>query len=116
MPVSEPSVFRKIVAGDIPSTEVYRDEKVVAFEDISPVAPVHVLIVPIEHVTFISGTSEEQEPLLGHMMRVAALVAEKKGVLESGYRLVVNQGDDAGQEIDDLHIHVIGGRKLGRIG
>lgn len=108
-------IFCKIVAGTIPSTQVYRDDRAIAFNDIHPVAPFHMLVIPVDHITFLAGTSEENEPLLGHLLKVAATVAGQKGIEAPGYRLVVNQGPNAGQEVDHLHVHVLGGRRLGSL-
>ncbi|MBM3959433.1 MAG: histidine triad nucleotide-binding protein [SAR202 cluster bacterium] len=109
-------IFCRIVAGQIPSTQVYRDDRALVFNDIHPVAPFHMLVVPIKHITFLAAAPEATEPVLGHLLRVAATVASQKGIEAAGYRLVVNQGPNAGQEVDHLHVHVIGGRRLGRLG
>jgi histidine triad (HIT) family protein len=106
-------IFCKIASGQIPSTQVFRDEISIAFHDIHPAAPVHVLVIPIRHVTFVAGLKHEDEPLLGHLLRVGATVARQKGIDASGYRLLVNQGPNAGQQVDHLHVHVLGGRRLG---
>jgi histidine triad (HIT) family protein len=108
-------IFCRIAAGDLPASIVYQDDRVVAFNDIHPVAPKHVLIVPREHVEALSGTGQEQEELLGHLVRVAPEVAKAAGVLGSGYRVAINQGKDAGQLVPHLHLHVIGGKSLGRM-
>ena len=106
-------IFCKIVAGDLPSTQVYSDDLAVAFNDIRPVAPRHVLLVPREHIEALAATAPEQAQLLGHLLRVAPKVAKAAGILDSGYRIAINQGMDAGQIVDHLHLHVIGGRHLG---
>jgi histidine triad (HIT) family protein len=106
-------IFCKIVSGQIPSTQVFRDETALALHDIHPAAPVHVLVIPIRHVTFVAGLKPEDEPLLGHLLTVGATVARQKGIEASGYRLLVNQGPNAGQQVDHLHVHVLGGRRLG---
>ncbi|MBI4306697.1 MAG: histidine triad nucleotide-binding protein [Chloroflexi bacterium] len=112
---SDPNcIFCKIVAGQIPSTQVHRDESVMAFNDIRPLAPTHILVIPLEHVTFVNQTRAEDEKLIGHMVRVGGSVAQKAGIEKSGYRISINQGRDAGQELDHLHLHVLGGRPLGR--
>jgi histidine triad (HIT) family protein len=108
-------IFCRIAAGDQPASVVYKDDKVVAFNDIHPVAPTHVLIVPREHVEALSDGGPEREQLLGRLLRVAPEVAKKAGVLDSGYRVAINQGRDAGQDVPHLHVHVIGGKGLGRI-
>ena len=109
-------IFCKIVAGDIPSTSVYRDDSVMAFEDVQPVAPTHILVVPRSHVGYLSELGGSSEELLGHMALVAGKIAADRGIQQSGYRLVINQGRDAGQAVDHLHLHLIGGRQLGALG
>jgi histidine triad (HIT) family protein len=109
-------IFCKIVKGEVPSTQVYADDRAVAFRDINPAAPVHVLVIPREHVEFLASSKLSQEALLGHLMRVTAEVAKEMGVDRSGYRVLINQGRDAGQMVDHLHLHVLGGRQLGRMG
>ncbi len=109
-------IFCRIAAGDVPSTLVYSDDKVVAFDDVSPVAPVHVLVVPRQHVGALAGVDESAEPLLGRMLIVAERIAAERGVDESGHRLIINQGPDAGQAVDHLHLHLVGGRPLGALG
>lgn len=111
-------VFCKIVSGEIPSNKVFEDEYAVVFTDISPVTPVHLLVIPRGHVTLLSqiSQSEQDERLLGHLLVVASHVAMEHGLDENGYRLTVNQGQDAGQIVDHLHVHVLGGRQLAKIG
>jgi len=109
-------IFCKIVAGEIPAKVVYRDEQVTAFHDINPIAPVHVLIVPNEHMASTAAAEPRHEAMLGHMFTVARAIAAQQGVAERGFRLVVNNGPEAGQEVPHLHMHLIGGRRMGRIG
>jgi histidine triad (HIT) family protein len=109
-------LFCKIVHGEEQSTEIYSDDQCMAFNDINPVANVHVLIVPRDHVTYLTGATEQHEQLLGHLMRVGARVARQTGISEDGFRLAVNQGVDAGQIVDHLHIHVLGGGLLDKLG
>ena len=104
-------LFCKIVAGQIPSTAVYQDDQVYAFADISPKAPVHILVVPREHIASISEAGQDKRALLGHLMWVAAEIARQKG-LGKGYRVVANTGEDGGQTVDHLHLHLLGGRSL----
>ena len=104
-------LFCKIAEGKIPTTAVYQDERIYAFPDINPQAPVHVLIVPREHVPSLHHADESQKELLGHMLRTAAEIARQKG-LGNGYRVVVNSGPDGGQTVDHLHLHVLGGRPM----
>ena len=106
-------IFCKIVHGEIPSTTLYTDDRVIAFEDINPSAPVHLLVVPVDHVTFLTGLDESSEALIGHMALVARNLAVERGINDSGYRLVINQGPDAGQVVDHLHMHLLGGSPLG---
>lgn len=104
-------LFCKIASGEIPSAAVYQDESVYAFADISPKAPVHVLIIPREHIASLAEATEEHGALLGHLMGTAAEIARDKG-LANGYRVVVNTGDDGGQTVDHLHLHLLGGRQM----
>jgi len=104
-------LFCKIIDGSIPSTAVYQDEQCYAFADIHPQAPVHVLIVPREHIDSVAVAGESDKPLLGHLFWAAAEIARAKG-LPKGYRLVVNTGPDGGQTVDHLHIHLLGGRTM----
>ncbi len=104
-------LFCKIVEGEIPSTPLYQDELVYAFADINPRAPVHVLIVPREHIGSLSETGQDNRALLGHLLWAAAQIALKDG-LAKGYRVVVNTGPDGGQTVDHLHLHLMGGRQM----
>ncbi len=108
----EDCVFCKIVAGTIPSDAVYRDDRVLAFRDIHPAAPVHILIIPMEHITGVRDIDEAKAGLLGHMMMVANKLAKDNGVAERGYRLVINSGPEGGQVVPHLHMHLLGGRPL----
>ena len=103
-------IFCKSINGDIPSNKVYEDEKCVAFCDVAPAAPVHVLLLPKVHVENVTKCEAE---LLGYLMSKVALIAEKTGVLENGFRVVINTGKDGGQTVNHLHIHIIGGKELG---
>lgn len=104
-------LFCKIVKGDIPSKKVYEDDELLAFEDINPQAPVHILIIPKEHIPGMQDVKTAHQAILGKCMQVASQLAKDKG-LEKGYRLVVNCLEDGGQEVPHLHIHLLGGRKL----
>jgi histidine triad (HIT) family protein len=108
-----PTIFEKIIAGELPATIVYRDDRVIAFHDIRPAAPVHLLIVPNKVIATTDDISEADEALLGHMMLVARDLARKLGVAASGYRLIINCNPDSGQEVYHLHMHLLGGRPLG---
>ncbi len=105
-------LFCRIVKGEISATIVHRDDQVVAFRDINPQAPTHVLLVPVKHVESISDLSPEDDALIGHIVRVAGQLAAAEGMAESGYRLVANTGLEAGQSVNHVHFHLLGGRKL----
>jgi histidine triad (HIT) family protein len=105
-------LFCKIVAGDIPATKVLETDGSLAFRDLNPQAPTHVLVIPKEHVTHAGELSGVHGGLLGDLFHTAAQVAEQEGVAEGGYRLVFNVGDDSGNSVPHLHLHVLGGRKL----
>lgn len=107
------TLFEKIVAGDIPADIVYRDERVTAFRDINPQAPVHILVVPNRAIPTVNDLGEGDEALAGHLITVAANIAVREGIAASGYRLIVNCNRDGGQEVDHLHLHLLGGEPLG---
>lgn len=110
MTAKEDCLFCKIVAGEVPSTKVYEDDAVLAFEDVSPMMPVHVLVVPKDHYASIAdGVPDE---LMGRLFNAAAKVAEAKGVAESGFRTMANTGPDACQTVHHLHVHVLGGAPM----
>ncbi len=111
--MSEPTIFRRIIDGEIPADIVHRDELVTAFRDIRPQAPVHILIVPNRDIPTVDDVTEADEPALGHMFTVAAELARREGIAESGYRLIVNCREHGGQEVFHLHMHLLGGRPLG---
>ena len=110
--MKEDCIFCKIIQGKIPSQIIYKDEKVIAFRDIHPMAPVHVLIVPTQHLDQINDATVGDESSLGHLFTTAKLIAEKEGIGESGYRVVVNSGEQAGQTVQHLHMHLLGGKVL----
>ena len=103
-------IFCKIAAGEIPSNKVYEDDKMVAFKDLEPEAPVHVLLVPKTHADNVMAA---EPALVGYMLGKAAEIAEKLGIKESGFRLIINTGKDGGQTVQHLHIHLIGGKAMG---
>jgi len=105
-------IFCQIVAGKIPSEILYQDEKVIAFRDINPQAPIHLVIIPKRHIPSLTHLSEEDSPLIGHMVNAANQLAKKEGIAESGYRLVINCGKQGGQLVPHLHMHLLGGRRL----
>lgn len=106
-------LFCKIVAGEIPADVVYRDEDVLAFRDISPQAPKHLLIIPTEHVSTLNEFDQAHQMVLGKMLLTAQKLARDEGFAESGYRTVVNCNKDGGQTVYHTHMHVLGGRPLG---
>ncbi len=105
-------LFCNIVNGDIPARLVHRDELITAFRDINAQAPVHILIVPNEHLAGASQLASEHGPILTAMFTTAAQLARAEGIDENGYRLVINEGPDAGQSVFHLHLHLLGGRRL----
>lgn len=111
--MAEECIFCRIVRKEVPSQPIYEDHDIVAFPDLNPVAPVHVLIVPKEHMQNLNDVGKNDITLLGRMLRLSAKIANEKGVAESGYRIVINNGDDGGQLVPHLHLHLIGGKPLG---
>ncbi len=105
-------LFCRIVAGEIPAKKVYEDDQVVAFEDISPQAPMHVLVVPRRHVATLNDLGEDDDGLVGEMVRRAAAIAADRGYAGRGFRTVFNCNADAGQTVFHLHLHVLGGRTM----
>jgi histidine triad (HIT) family protein len=105
-------LFCKIVQGNIPSDKVYEDDKILAFKDINPGAPVHILIIPKLHIGSINELNEEHKELIGHIFIMAKKLAKDLGVDESGFRLVNNCGEDGGQTVPHIHFHLLGGRSL----
>jgi len=105
-------IFCKIIAGEIPTEILYKDEEIIAFRDIKPLAPVHLLIVPRKHVPSLNQMKEGEAALLGRMVAVANKLAKDEGVAEKGYRLAINCGAEGGQLVPHLHMHLLGGRKL----
>ena len=110
--MAEECIFCRIVAGEVPSDIVYQDEDFLAFRDISPQAPTHLLIIPKIHITSLDELTEEQQELSGRLIIIAKNLAENEGIAKRGYRLVINCGSDGGQAVPHLHLHLIGGRRL----
>ncbi|RPJ33948.1 MAG: histidine triad nucleotide-binding protein [Verrucomicrobiaceae bacterium] len=106
------TLFEKIRDGEIPAAILHRDELCLAFRDISPQAPVHVLVVPNKPIPRVGLAEAADETVLGHLLLIAAEIARKEGIAESGYRLVINNGPDGGEAVPHLHVHLLGGRKL----
>ena len=105
-------LFCKIAAGQIPATLVYQDERLVAFKDVNPQAPMHVLIIPRRHISSLNDLAEDDDALVGEMIRRAASLAAEQGYGDRGYRTVFNCNADAGQTVFHVHLHVLGGRAL----
>lgn len=110
--MSESCLFCRITRGEIPANVAHQDEEILAFHDIDPRAPVHVLIVPRKHIAGVNHTGPTDAETLGRLFQVARELARELGVADSGYRLVVNSGADAGQSVDHIHMHLLGGRPL----
>jgi len=108
-------IFCQIVAGKIPSEILYQDEKIIAFRDINPQAPTHLLFIPREHIPSLAHITQAESPLMAHMVSIANQLAKREGVSESGYRLVINCGKEGGQLVPHLHLHLLGGRHLSGI-
>jgi histidine triad (HIT) family protein len=105
-------LFCRIIAGEIPATCLHQDDRLVVLQDINPQAPLHALVIPRKHVATLNDLSQEDDGLIGEMLRRAAIVAREHGVAESGYRAVFNCNREAGQTVFHIHLHVLGGRSL----
>ena len=105
-------IFCTVVTGEIPSTQVYDDDQVIAFRDINPVAPVHILIIPKSHIPSVNDLSDNDELLMGHLLNTAKKIAEQEGIAQSGYRLIINNGPDGRQEVLHIHLHLLGGQVM----
>ncbi len=105
-------VFCKIIAGELPADIRYKDEKIIAFPDVNPLAPVHLLIIPRKHIPTLLELSDAESSLLGDMTRVANLLAKREGISEKGFRVVINCGREGGMGVAHLHMHLLGGRQL----
>jgi histidine triad (HIT) family protein len=110
--MSDNCLFCAIASGDQEAKKLYEDDRCVAFHDINPQAPKHILVIPREHMDSLNDASRNDEALLGYLLRVAARLANQLGVAEDGFRVVINTGRTAGQTVEHLHIHVLGGRSL----
>jgi histidine triad (HIT) family protein len=106
------NIFAKIIAKEMPAKIVFEDDRALAFRDVNPKAPVHILIVPKKDIARISEATAADEPLLGHLLSVAAEIARKEGIDGTGYRLVINKGAHAGESVPHLHLHLLGGRQM----
>ena len=105
-------IFCRIVAGEMPGDILYQDDEVMAFRDINPLAPTHVLIIPKRHINSLADLNDDETQIIGRMAGVANKLARQEGVAEKGYRLVVSSGKDGGQVVPHLHMHLLGGRRL----
>ena len=110
--MSQECLFCKISSGEIPADKVYEDDVCLAFNDISPQAPTHVLIIPRKHIASLEDASSEDKGILGHLLLTAASIAREKNFEEKGYRVVINTNEDAGQTVFHIHVHLLGGRKF----
>ena len=106
-------LFCKIIKGDIPSSKVYEDETVLAFKDINPAAPIHILVIPKKHIESLKQLTNEDKDVIWHIHEVINKVAEEQGFKDNGYRVIINCGKDSGQEVMHLHYHVLAGTKMG---
>jgi histidine triad (HIT) family protein len=106
------TIFSKIIAREIPARIAYEDDLCLAFHDVHPQAPVHLLVVPKKEIPRVAATTVDDEPLLGHLIRVAQTVASQEGLHDTGFRLVINNGRDGGETVPHLHVHVLGGRPM----
>ena len=109
----EDCIFCKIVNGEIPSKKVYEDEDILAFHDIDPAAPIHILVIPKKHIATLSDLKTEDEALVGKIFTTINKIAEKEGFKENGFRVIANCGKDGGQEVMHIHFHILGGKVLG---
>ena len=109
----EDCLFCKIIKGEVPSNKVYEDEEFLAFHDINPAAPIHILVIPKKHIKSVAELEKEDEALMGKLFTVINKIAEQEGFKEDGYRIINNCGKNGGQEVMHLHFHILGGKELG---
>lgn len=109
------TLFTRIISGELPAAIVYQDDLVTAFRDINPLAPTHILIVPNKEIPTVNDLTEDDERTAGRMLLAARAIAAQEGIAESGYRLIINCNRDGGQEVYHLHMHLLGGRRMGRM-
>lgn len=110
--MSEPTLFTRIINGEIPGDFVYRDEHVVAIRDINPAAPVHILVIPRKPIESLEKLEESDRDLAGRLLLAARTIARQEGIAESGYRVVINTGEGGGQSVPHLHLHLLGGQQM----
>lgn len=108
----EDCIFCKIINKEIPASMVFEDEKMIAFNDINPQAPIHILLIPREHFASLNDIPEEKKNILSHLLLKARQIAQEKGIAEKGYRIVLNTEKDSGQEVFHIHLHLLGGRRM----
>ena len=109
----EDCIFCKIIKKEIPSTIIYEDDKVIAFNDVNPAAPIHILVVPKKHIETLLYVSDQDNELISYVYQIINKIAKEKGFANNGFRVIVNCGKDSGQEVMHIHFHVLGGKKLG---
>lgn len=109
----EDCIFCKIIKKEIPSSIVYEDSEIIAFRDVNPQAPVHILVIPKKHISSLIDLKEDDELLIGRIYTVINKIVKQEGIDERGFRVIVNCGEDGGQEVKHLHFHILGGKKLG---
>ena len=109
----EDCVFCKIIKGEIPSNKVYEDEEILAFKDIEPAAPIHILVIPKKHIPSLVELEQGDEEIIGKIYKVINKIAKEQGIDNKGFRVIVNCGKDGGQEVKHLHFHLLGGKQLG---
>jgi histidine triad (HIT) family protein len=108
-----PTLFERIIDGEIPGTFVHRDEHCVAIRDVAPAAPVHVLVIPRRPIPSLADLADADHALIGHLMMVVKRIADAEGLAERGYRVVINTGEEGGQTVPHLHVHLLGGKRMG---
>ena len=113
--MAEETIFSKILRKEIPADIVYEDDQVTAFRDINPKAATHILIIPNYNIPTVNDVTEKDETVLGHLFTVAAKIARQEGIADDGYRLIVNCNEHGGQEVYHLHVHLLGGQRLGKM-
>lgn len=106
-------IFCKIIKKEIPSDTVYEDDEIIAFRDIHPAAPIHILVIPKKHIESLIDVKQEDEQLIARIFKVINKIAEQEGMDKKGFRVIINCGEDSGQEVGHLHFHILGGKKLG---
>lgn len=109
----ENCLFCKIICGELPADKIFEDEFCLAFRDINPQAPTHILIIPKEHIVSLAKIKDDQKEILGHLLIVAAKLAKQEGIIEKGFRTVINTNVEAGQTVFHIHVHILGGRYMG---